>query len=103
PAAGPPPPPGAPAAPGALPPGTIEAKDATGVWNQAQVEQFIQEDLKLATLNLKSAGQHDYDGTGTDAEGLAYTIKVKQVPGGIRVDWKHATGEGKITFGNPVP
>ena len=108
PTAGPPAPPGGPPSPGSsapssLPPGTIEAKDATGVWNQTQVEEFIREDLKLTSMSLKSAGKNDYEGTGADAEGVAYTLKVKQVPGGIRVDWTHPTGHGKITFGNPVP
>lgn len=93
----PPPPPGTPA------PSAIQAKDATGVWSQSQVEQFLKEELALTTISLRSTGNNGYQGTATDVEGIAYTLTVKQVPGGIKVDWTHSTGKGTITFGNPVP
>jgi hypothetical protein len=73
------------------------------VWNQTQVEEFLKQELALTTIAIKSTGGHDYQGTGADAEGIAYTLIIKQVPGGIRVEWRHATDHGKITFGNPVP
>jgi len=93
-----------PTTPAPLPPNVIKAEDATGVWNQGQVEQFVNEKLKLTTIALKSNGNNGYQGTGTDAQGLNYTLTVKQVAGGIKVDWSHSGGgTGKLTFGNPVP
>lgn len=94
--------PGTPPAP-PPPPGVIPASEATGVWSQAQVEEFLKQEFALTTISLQSTGNHGYQGTGTDAEGIAYKLIVKQVPGGIKIDWTTSSGNGKITFGNPVP
>jgi hypothetical protein len=75
----------------------------TTVWSQTQVEEFLKQELALTTIALKSTGGDNYEGTGADAEGIAYTLVVKQVLGGIKVEWKHSTGNGTITFGKPVP
>jgi hypothetical protein len=94
------PPQARPGPPGAAPPPTL---GATSVWNQTQVEEFLKQELALTTIAIKSTGGHGYQGTGADAEGIAYTLTVKQVPGGFKVEWSHSTGNGTITFGNPVP
>jgi hypothetical protein len=75
----------------------------TTVWNQAQVEQFLKEELALTTIELRSTGGDNYQGKGADAEGSDYTLIVKQVPGGIKVEWRHQSGNGTIGFGKPVP
>lgn len=90
-------------APSAPPPGVVDAKDAKRVWTQADVEQFLREDLDLKTVSLKPTGNNGYQGTGEMAEGTVCTIVVKQVIGGIQADWTTATGHGRTTFGNPVP
>jgi hypothetical protein len=75
----------------------------TSVWNQTQVEEFFKEEFKFTTIALKSTGGHNYQGTGTDPGGLTYTLTFKQVPGGYKAEWSTESGNGTITFGNPVP
>lgn len=83
--------------------GTIQAEDATGVWNQSQVDQYLRETIKLVELQLTPVGNNGYTATGRDGAGNEYTIQVKQAPGGIRAEWTSATGSGRSRFGNPVP
>lgn len=79
----------------------IRAEDATGVWNQAQVEQYLTEELKLASVNIKSAGGADYRGTAVAQDGRNLTLAVQQVPGGIHVDYADDRGgSGSMSFGN---
>jgi hypothetical protein len=89
----------APAAPAGEPP----IMSATSVWSQAQVEQFLNEEFQFTTIALKSTGGDNYEGTGVDPEGLTYTLIVKQVPGGFKLDWRTQSGNGAITVGKPVP
>jgi hypothetical protein len=81
----------------------IQTMSPTSVWNQTQVEEFLKQELALTTITIKSTGGDGYEGTGADAEGTTYTLIVKQVPGGIKVEWSHVSGNGTITFGKPVP
>ena len=90
-------------APTAPPPGEIPIMGATSVWSQTQVEEFLNEEFKFTTIALKSTGGDNYEGTGVDAGGLTYTLIVKQVPGGFKLDWRTESGNGAITFGKPVP
>ena len=83
--------------------GATQSMDPTSVWNQTQVEEFLRQELELTTIAIKSTGGDGYQGTGVDAEGTSYTLVVKQVTGGIKVEWSHVSGNGTITFGNPVP
>jgi hypothetical protein len=96
-------PPSAQQVPAALPPGGVQTMDPTSVWNQAQVEEFVRQELELTTIALKSTGGDGYQGTGADAHGTNYTLIVNQVKGGIKVEWTHQSGNGKFSFGNPVP
>ena len=91
------------AQPGAPAAGAVPTMGPTTVWSQAQVEQFLKEELELTTIALQSTGGDNYQGTGADAEGSDYTLIVKQVPGGIKVEWRHQSGNGTIGFGKPVP
>jgi len=75
----------------------------TSVWSQAQVEAFLKEEFKFTTVAMKSTGGDNYQGTGVDPGGLTYTFTFKQVPGGYKLDWRTESGNGDITFGNPVP
>jgi hypothetical protein len=88
----------------AAPPGAILAEDATGIWNQPQVEQYLREDLKLTQVSLTpSGGDGNYTGTGTTADGRTLQLQVKQVPGGIACDFQDDRGgSGRIAFGNLV-
>jgi hypothetical protein len=81
----------------------IQTMDPTSVWNQTQVEEFLRQELELTTIAIKSTGGDGYQGTGADAEGTTYTLIVKQVPGGFKVEWSHVSGNGTIVFGKPVP
>src|SRR5262245_11674225 len=90
--------PGAPA-----PPDLTQTMGPTTVWNQTQVEAFLRQEIELTKIASKSTGGDNYQGTGTDAAGITYTLIVKQVPGGIKVEWTHDGDHGKITFGKPVP
>jgi hypothetical protein len=92
-----------PASTGGAPPSVAVPSVATGTWTQTEVETFLREELAITTMSLRSTGGHNYQGTGTDKDGIAYTLVVKQAPGGVRVDWSHSTGNGLITFGKPVP
>jgi hypothetical protein len=93
---GPPTPPGTPGA------GSTATLSGAEVWNQSQVEQFLKDELAITSSTLKSTGS-GYQGTGTDVNGIAYTFTIKQVSGGIKVEWATSTSNGMITFGNPVP
>lgn len=78
----------------------IHAEDATGVWNQSQVEQVTREEGKFTTLNLQNAGGGNYTGTGTREDGREYNLDIKQKPGGIRIIWTNGQGsEGEYVFG----
>jgi hypothetical protein len=96
-------PPQAQPGPATTSPAAAPTMGATTVWNQAQVEQFLKDELALTTIAIKSTGGDNYQGTGADAEGSAYTLIVKQVPGGIKVEWRHQSGNGTIGFGKPMP
>lgn len=86
----------------------IRAEDATGVWNQAQVEQYLTEELELASVSIQSAGGADYRGTAVAQDGRNLTLNVQQVPGGIHVDYADDRGGsgsrsfGSMTFGDSV-
>jgi hypothetical protein len=69
------------------------------------VEQYLRDELKLASVKLESTGNNGYRGTGQGQDGQAYTsIIVKQVPGGIKTTFSTANGaSGTVSFGNPVP
>jgi hypothetical protein len=82
----------------------IPSEKATGVWNQSEVEQYLKQNLKLTEVSLAKAEKDDYTGTGKGADGLSYTLSVKQVPGGIACKFQNSGGSsGRISFGNPVP
>src|SRR5580698_8118398 len=75
-----PPPVGAPSAttaPLAAPP--IDASQATGVWNQQQVETWLRDTLKLTSVSLSKSGGDNYTGNGTGTDGQSYQLTVKQV------------------------
>jgi hypothetical protein len=81
----------------------IPASQATGVWNQQQVEGWLRETLKLSQVSLTAAGNSNYSGTGTGADGNRYQLNIKQVPGGIACRYTFGSGgNGRIAFGNPV-
>ncbi len=81
----------------------IEASQATGVWNQQQVEQWLTQMLKLTSVRLTPGGANSYTGQATSADGQNYDLSVKQVPGGIACRYTFGTGgKGRIAFGNPV-
>ena len=96
--------PAAPPTPGPAAGGTpIRAEDATGIWDQAQVEAYLKQDLKLTEVSLTGTGGGSYTGTGKGLDGKAYRLDVKQVPGGIACEYVAGeTGRGRISFGNPV-
>lgn len=48
----------------------INAEDATGIWNESQVRQYITEELKLSSVELTSTRDGNYTATGQNAEGL---------------------------------
>ncbi len=78
----------------------ILAEDATGIWNQSQVEQVTREEGKFTSLQLESTGGGNYKGTGTREDGREYNLDIKQKPGGIRISWDNGQGsEGGYTFG----
>ena len=81
----------------------IPSSQATGSWNQSQVETYLKEQLKLSELSLTSAGGENYTGSGKGTDGQSYTMNVKQVPGGIACEFRTDTGGGRISFGNLVP
>lgn len=101
----------APTAPGnsAAPPATgdlnraVPAAQATGYWNQSQVETYLKEELKLSAVTLTASGEHHYTGTDKGVDGENYTLDVKQVPGGIACEFKTSNGGGRVAFGNLVP
>ena len=77
---------------------------ATGFWDKSQVEEYLTKELKLASVTLISTGGNNYHGRGETMDGQTLTLRVKQVPGGIKA-W-HDDGEGGagfFAFGNPVP
>ncbi|HEX5102500.1 MAG TPA: hypothetical protein VFV87_01735 [Pirellulaceae bacterium] len=96
-------PPQAPPGSAPAPPGAAPTMSATSVWSQTQVEEFFKEEFQFTTIALKSTGGHNYQGTGVDPEGLTYTLTFQQVPGGYKAEWSTESGNGAITFGNPVP
>jgi hypothetical protein len=82
---------------------TTSGDVATGYWSKTQVETWLKQDLKLTTLSLSAAGDHNYTGTGTTVDGRTYQLKVTQVPGGIACKFDSGTGSsGRIAFGNTV-
>jgi hypothetical protein len=99
-----PPPAGVPSATTAPATGTpIDASQATGVWNQQQVETWLRDMLKLTSVSLSKSGGDNYTGSGTAADGQSYQLTVKQVPGGIACRFTFGmNGSGRIAFGNPV-
>jgi hypothetical protein len=106
----PPPPPGSTAAtppaamPDQLPPGTIRAEDAKGVWTRAQVEEHLKKNIPLTEVSLTETTPNNYTGTGKNAEGANFQLTVGQVPGGIACKFTHDRGgSGGLSFGNPVP
>lgn len=81
----------------------IPASQATGIWNQSQVEQWLKQDAKLTELALTSTGTGNYKGTGRNESGMQVQLTVTQVPGGIACDFSGGPGNtGRVTFGNPV-
>ena len=83
-----------------LPPGVILAEDATGIWNEDQVKQYITEELMLTSVTLTPTGNGGYSASGTGAEGKQYEIEIEQKPGGIRYEWSAAEGSsGSGSFG----
>lgn len=95
-------------APAANPPSggqaPIPASQATEIWTQSQVEQWLKKDLKLTELTLSPDGNGNYKGTGRNDTGLALQLTVTQVPGGIACEFSGGPGNsGRIAFGNPVP
>ena len=81
----------------------IRAEDATGVWNQSQVEQYLMEDLKLVSVSIQSEGGANYRGTAVAQDGKNLTLAVRQVPGGIDVQWTDDRGgSGGMSFGNAI-
>jgi hypothetical protein len=106
----PPPPPGStpitppPTMPDQLPPGTIRAEDAKGVWTRAQVEEYLKKNIPLIEVSLTQTTPNNYTGTGKNAEGANFQLTVGQVPGGIACKFTHDRGgSGGLSFGNPVP
>jgi hypothetical protein len=86
------------------PPGAVRSEDASGVWTQEQVEQYLTQNLKLTTVSLQSTGGANYTGMGVAQDGRTLKLNVRQVPGGIRCDYEDDRGGGgNIAFGNPVP
>ena len=82
----------------------IPASQATGIWNQGQVEQWLKQDLKLTGVTLSGTGNGNYTGQGRDATGTTFQLNVRQVPGGIVCNHTSGPGSsGRIAFGNPVP
>ncbi len=81
----------------------IPAAEAKGTWNKSQVETYLKDTLKLNEVSITSVGGDDYNGTGKGTDGMNYTMKIKQVPGGIACEFQTEAGGGRISFGNPVP
>lgn len=77
---------------------------AAGFWDKYQVEEYLTKELKLASVALISTGGNNYHGRGETMDGQTLTLRVKQIPGGIKA-W-HDDGQGGmgfVAFGNPVP
>lgn len=77
---------------------------ATGYWDKYQVEEYLTKELKLASVAIISTGGNNYHGSAETTDGRTLTLRVKQVPGGIKC-W-HDDGQGGmgfVAFGNPVP
>ncbi len=85
------------------PPGVIKAEDATGIWSQDQVRQYITEELRLSSVTLTPSGGGNYTAQGQTAEGAQYDITIEQKPGGIRYEWTNSNGQqGNGAFGTFV-
>jgi hypothetical protein len=79
---------------------------ASALWTQEQVEAWIREDLGLVEMSLTPGSGGSFTGTGKDARGVPYKLKVTQRPGQIVLDHEYpaptAPGQmakGQIRFG----
>lgn len=70
-------------------------------WSQAEVEAWLKDDLGLVQVSLTSTGGDNYAGTGKDAAGTPYMVKVTQRPGRIVCEHQSParTAPGKFTTG----
>src|SRR4051794_24716049 len=70
----------------------IRSEQATGVWDQSQVETYLKQNLKLADVSLTRAGGDNYAGTGRTSGGKTLRLAVKQVKGGIACKYEDDAG-----------
>jgi hypothetical protein len=74
---------------------------ASRLWTQAEVEAWIREDMGLTELTLTPGSDGSFTGTGKDAGGVNYKLKVTQRPGQIVLDHESParTAPGKMMTG----
>jgi hypothetical protein len=79
---------------------------ASALWTQEQVEAWIREDLGLVEMSLTPGSGGSFTGTGKDARGVQYKLKVTQRPGQIVLDHEYPAptapgrmAKGQIKFG----
>ncbi len=87
---------------GGVPVGALQSSEATGIWNQQQVEQWVREGLQGAELQLTHEGQGNYRGTAREPSGNVLQVVVKQVPGGAKCTFSGGGRSGEFAFGNSV-
>jgi hypothetical protein len=74
---------------------------ASHLWSQAEVEAWIREDMGLTEITLTPGSDGSFTGTGKDAGGVNYKLKVTQRPGQIVLDHESParTAPGKMMTG----
>jgi hypothetical protein len=74
---------------------------ASHLWTQAEVEAWIREDLGLKEMTLTPGSDGSFTGTGKDAGGVNYKLKLTQRPGQIVLDHESParTAPGKMATG----
>lgn len=71
------------------------ASSNPGEWNQSQVDAWIRQQLKVTELTLAADGERAFKGTGRDAAGTAYELKVTQSENRIQCEYTSSSGTGK--------
>lgn len=64
-------------------------------WNQSQVDTWIRQQLTLTELSLSADGERAFQGTGRDAAGKSYELKVTQADNHIKCEYTSTLGTGK--------
>jgi|GEM_PF-5171263 len=83
-----------------LPNGAFAGTNAAGVFDRAQVRQYLIGELKLRNVKITSASGSNYTATGQTPDRTHFDVTIEQEPGGLRYQWTASNGQtGSGAFG----